>query len=199
MNLSYKDYCKDNPEGYWFKRKPYGWGWVPVKKEGWLVVLGFVLWMYWSAVWVFPHSALWYGVSIAAGVFALIVICYKKGEKPRWQWGQPIKKDLHFSRLFKVKEGKVETIKNWLTTLNTARKDEAIATFAYEGVTREVFVLFTGVDGQYYIAGFNETTGGTPGPSDKSVPINQEHTSIMKECLEPLSMNRGEVLMDLHI
>ncbi|MDO8508171.1 MAG: hypothetical protein Q7S27_00635 [Nanoarchaeota archaeon] len=33
-----KKYFKDNPNGYWFKRKLYGWGWVPVKWQGWLVV-----------------------------------------------------------------------------------------------------------------------------------------------------------------
>ena len=31
-------YLKDNPHGYWFKAKLYGWGWVPVKWQGWLVV-----------------------------------------------------------------------------------------------------------------------------------------------------------------
>ena len=38
MFKKYWQYLKDNPEGYWFKRKLYGWGWVPVKWQGWLVI-----------------------------------------------------------------------------------------------------------------------------------------------------------------
>ncbi len=32
-------YYKDNPEGYWFKQKIIGWGWVPVRWQGWLVTI----------------------------------------------------------------------------------------------------------------------------------------------------------------
>lgn len=35
----YIEYLKDNPEGFWFKRKLYGWGWIPVKWQGWLVIV----------------------------------------------------------------------------------------------------------------------------------------------------------------
>jgi len=104
---------------------------------------------------------------------------------------------MHFSKIFKVKEGKLETLKDWFSEISTIRKDEAIATFAFEGVTREVFVLFEGKEGNHYVLGFNEAVG-IPGPSDPSVAINQEHTAIKKECLEPIS-NSGEILMDLSI
>lgn len=30
MFKNYLDYIRDNPHGYWFKRKLYGWGWTPV-------------------------------------------------------------------------------------------------------------------------------------------------------------------------
>jgi hypothetical protein len=36
-------YLKNNPEGYWFKRKLYGWGWVPVKWQGWSVIAVWLL------------------------------------------------------------------------------------------------------------------------------------------------------------
>ena len=42
----YINYIKDNPEGYWFKRKLYGWGWTPATWQGWLstfVFIGLVL------------------------------------------------------------------------------------------------------------------------------------------------------------
>ncbi len=104
---------------------------------------------------------------------------------------------MHFSRLFKIKEGKLEKVKDWFNQLNTQRRDEAIATFEYEQVTREVFVLFQNNTGDSYVIGFNEASG-IPGKSDPSVQINKEHTAIKMECLEPIS-NPGEVLMDLKI
>lgn len=106
---------------------------------------------------------------------------------------------MYFGRLCRVKEGKLEKVREWFATLSTARHDEAIATFAYEGVTREVFVLFKGLDGNYYVLGCNETEGGNPPrPGNQTVPINQEHAAMKKECLEPIS-ERGEVLTDLKI
>lgn len=37
MLKEYLEYLKDNPKHLWFKRKLYGWGWVPVRWQGWLV------------------------------------------------------------------------------------------------------------------------------------------------------------------
>ena len=31
----YIAYLRNNPEHYWFKRKPFGWGWTPVTWQGW--------------------------------------------------------------------------------------------------------------------------------------------------------------------
>jgi len=45
----YIRYLKDNPEQYWFKRRAYGWGWVPATWQGWLtllVFLGIFLWLF---------------------------------------------------------------------------------------------------------------------------------------------------------
>tara|TARA_B100001989_G_C24536339_1_gene464636 strand:- start:1656 stop:1970 length:315 start_codon:yes stop_codon:yes gene_type:complete len=102
---------------------------------------------------------------------------------------------MHFSRLLKVKEGKLETLKDWFYVLGGDRKEEAIATFEYENVSREVFALFKGRDGHHYVIGFNEVTGEYR-KGDPEVKINQEHTKILKECLEPVSEN-GSVLLDL--
>jgi len=74
----------------WFKRKLYGWGWTPVTWEGWLVILvWFVLFV--SLIKKFDHEWLKNLVFIFISVGILILICYKKGEKPRWQWGRSIK------------------------------------------------------------------------------------------------------------
>ena len=102
---------------------------------------------------------------------------------------------LHFSRIFKIKAGKLDAFKKWMNELSTVRKEEAIATFAYEHVTREIFALFKGTDGTHYAIGMNEASENYR-PGDPNVPINQTHDAIKKECLEPIT-ERGEVLLDL--
>jgi hypothetical protein len=105
---------------------------------------------------------------------------------------------MHFSRIWKVREGKLETFKDWMNQLGGTRRDEALATFEFEHVTREVFVLFPGKDGTQYVVAMNETTEGDPLPSDKSVAINVEHRAILLECLEPIT-EKGEILIDLKL
>ena len=104
MFKKYIEYLKDNPKGYWFKRKLYGWGWTPVKWQGWAVILGAVAVIIWNGINFAkavkaggsqnPTDAMliWFFIRTAVIVAVLIMICYKKGEKPRWQWGIP-KKD----------------------------------------------------------------------------------------------------------
>lgn len=106
---------------------------------------------------------------------------------------------MYFSRIFKVKEGKLDKLKEWFNILDSERREEAISTFSFEKVTREVFVLFKGNSGDYYVIGLNETEDGNePGPSDPNVKINIEHKEVKRECLESISEN-GEILMDLKI
>ena len=54
---------------------------------------------------------------------------------------------MYFSKLLKVKEGKLETLKEWFEVLGGDRRGEAVKTFEYENVSREIFVLFSGNDG----------------------------------------------------
>jgi len=90
MLKEYIEYLKDNPKGYWFKRKLYGWGWVPVRWQGWLVVAIGVALLF-AGVWVgetddAPGAAL-LGFLLMIGL--IFTFGYWKGEKPRWQWGMP--------------------------------------------------------------------------------------------------------------
>ncbi len=94
MNIiqEYIRYLKDNPEGYWFKRKLYGWGWDPATKKGWLVAL-----LYFVAVVLFaltldensPPREIFFTFIIPTALLTMILIrvCRKYGEKPHWQWG----------------------------------------------------------------------------------------------------------------
>lgn len=88
-------YLKDNPEHLWFKRKLYGWGWTPVTWQGWFVILGGIILIVWN---FFRLDGVSHSVSDTLRPFfvqtffivgVLIFISYKKGEKPRWQWGMP--------------------------------------------------------------------------------------------------------------
>lgn len=96
MNLisRYIAYLKDNPHGYWFKRKPFGWGWVPVKLQGWLVVLvGLaiaIVGIYVGEIDDAPGAML---IGIILMIAIIFVFGYWKGEKPRWQWGLPKERD----------------------------------------------------------------------------------------------------------
>jgi len=82
-------YLRDNPEGYWFKRKLYGWGWVPVKWQGWLVVL-LALSILFAGIYVgeiddAPGAA---GLGFLLMLTILFFFGYLKGEKPKWSWGR---------------------------------------------------------------------------------------------------------------
>jgi hypothetical protein len=104
---------------------------------------------------------------------------------------------MRFSKLFRVKEGKLDTLKQWFEILSNQRRGEAVTTFAYENISREIFVLFTGNDGYNYVIGLNEVTGEYK-TGDPDVKINQEHKAIREECLEPISDN-GAVILDLSL
>lgn len=71
----------------WFIRKTYGYGWTPATWEGWLTLL---VWLV-----IFIPITLTIGRNWIVGIIGvfsitglLLYVCYKKGEKPRWQWGR---------------------------------------------------------------------------------------------------------------
>ena len=73
----------------WFPAKTYGWGWgPPVCWQGWVVLLIFIGLII-AAPLLFPpqKGLLSYFIYVFAMVTALIFICWKKGEPPKWRWG----------------------------------------------------------------------------------------------------------------
>jgi hypothetical protein len=103
MNIikEYMTYLKDNPQGYWFKSKLYGWGGTPARWQGWCVIFVYI-----ALIVAFvlskekdipgnPDSGsnfLTFAQPIIVLTILLIIVAYKKGEKPRWQWGLPKEK-----------------------------------------------------------------------------------------------------------
>ena len=91
------EYFRDNPNHYWFKRKLYGWGWTPVTWQGWITIIFFVALAYLNFLRIdrVSHSGSDSLINFIPQTFVLVavllIICYKKGEKSRWQWGVPSK------------------------------------------------------------------------------------------------------------
>ena len=76
---------------YWFPARQYGWGWgPPVTWQGWVA---FVCWAVAAGavaavLHIHRHTWLWWGYLV--GIFAaLALLCYLKGEPPKWRWGEP--------------------------------------------------------------------------------------------------------------
>lgn len=93
MIKQYLNYVRDNPKGLWFKRKLYGWGWTPVKWQGWAVIALYVILITLFALTIdetSPQNEIWFTFVIPSTLLTvtLIRICYAKGEKPKWQWGE---------------------------------------------------------------------------------------------------------------
>ena len=95
MFKRYMEYVKDNPKGLWFKEKRFGWGWTPVKWQGWLVIGVYVALLFAATKTIdetkpdaVPFTFLALVILLTA---ALFFVARKKGEKPHWHWGWPKK------------------------------------------------------------------------------------------------------------
>lgn len=93
MLKKYIKYYNDNPQGLWFKRKVFGWGWTPVRWQGWFVIAVYI-----TVVICFFTKAdetsrsgsdtlIIFSTPFLIATAILLAICYAKGEKPKWQWG----------------------------------------------------------------------------------------------------------------
>lgn len=90
----YIDYLKDNPEGYWFKRRLFGWGWVPATWQGWVAILVYLVAILFFALTLDENSSdkeaiFTFLLPLVLLTGALINLAYRKGEKPKWSWGFP--------------------------------------------------------------------------------------------------------------
>ena len=79
-----------NERDIWFPAKRYGWGWgPPVKWQGWVVLAAFLAGVLYTVVRFPPHrDPLLFAVVILSSVGALMLVCWWKGETPRWRWGK---------------------------------------------------------------------------------------------------------------
>jgi hypothetical protein len=78
---------------YWFRAKRHGWGWgLPSAWQGWAVYFLYFALVLFSLTalrshhtgYETIHSLLFVGALTAA----LVLICWRKGEPPKWRWGE---------------------------------------------------------------------------------------------------------------
>ena len=96
MNIfqRYVAYLKDNPKGYWFRRKLFGWGWTPATKEGWFILGFFFVALLFVVSRADRYTTQEEGFTylvlpVILLIVLLLLICWIKGEPPKWQFGFP--------------------------------------------------------------------------------------------------------------
>lgn len=88
MIKEYFLYLKDNPKGYWFKARLYGWGWVPVKWQGWAVVfVAILIGLVGNYIGEIDDSPGMMALATLLMIVMIFVFGFWKGEKPKWSWG----------------------------------------------------------------------------------------------------------------
>jgi hypothetical protein len=80
----------DPSKAYWFPARRYGWGWgPPVTWQGWVVI---AIWFAVLAVGLIVllsrrETLPWSLLYVVLMSVVLTLICYWKGEPPKWRWG----------------------------------------------------------------------------------------------------------------
>lgn len=80
----------------WFKRKLYGWGWTPVTWQGWAILAVYICFLIILSIrienlnYTESESITMFLFPVFVLTAVLIAVCYKHGEKPRWQWGKDL-------------------------------------------------------------------------------------------------------------
>ena len=74
---------------FWFPARRYGWGWgLPNQWQGWVVYIVYTALLIAGVLLLDPRqnvaAVLLYTAAISAVLFG---ICWVKGERPRWRWG----------------------------------------------------------------------------------------------------------------
>jgi hypothetical protein len=82
--------AQEEEKKYWFPAKTYGWGWgLPSTWQGWVVMILYMI-LITLSVFIFPPDKQW-ALFISIDVLLtilFIVICWIKGEPPKWRWGK---------------------------------------------------------------------------------------------------------------
>lgn len=82
------------PNNYWFKRRRYGYGWVPSTPQGGAVLVVYILLLAAGMVVLpkppkhtFSHQLAYFLLYIFGLTAVLIAVTLAKGPRPKWRWG----------------------------------------------------------------------------------------------------------------
>ena len=80
----------DKRKEYWVPATSHGWGWgTPHTWQGQLVLVAYVASIVAAAVAVPPQvRPAQFFVVLGALTFAVLAVCWFKGEPPAWRWGR---------------------------------------------------------------------------------------------------------------
>lgn len=79
----------NDSESYWFPAKRYGWGWgLPSHRMGWITMITYIVVVTAGAFVIDAEKRIGaYLAMVAVCTLGLLAICWMKGERPRWRWG----------------------------------------------------------------------------------------------------------------
>ncbi len=77
-------------DDYWFPAKRYGWGWGPPRTwQGWIVLAAYFALIAAGALLLLPtRGPVAFVLYTLFPTAALTAVCWIKGERPRWRWGE---------------------------------------------------------------------------------------------------------------
>jgi hypothetical protein len=74
---------------YWFPAKRYGWGWgPPANWQGWTVLILWIFALFAGIMELGRGRPLAHVVFVAVMIVILLLVCWLKGQPPRWRWGK---------------------------------------------------------------------------------------------------------------
>lgn len=87
---------KRKNKDYWFKRRRYGFGWIPVTMQGWVVVLLFAAVLISGGAFLLKDTprntlsedVLLFAVFALVAVAVLVMVSLARGPRPKWRWGR---------------------------------------------------------------------------------------------------------------
>ena len=81
---------KYDEDDIWFPARRFGWGWGPPRTwQGWVALGLYLLMLVIGVVGIDPdRQQVLFAGWLIGWTLAFGVVCWLKGEKPRWSWGR---------------------------------------------------------------------------------------------------------------
>ncbi|MDZ7786112.1 MAG: hypothetical protein U5L95_03260 [Candidatus Saccharibacteria bacterium] len=80
---------------YWFKRRRYGYDWIPVTWQGWLVIAIYLVLILLGSLFLAREGddpsagdLLVFFTTLFVATGTLLVVTFYTGPKPKWRWGR---------------------------------------------------------------------------------------------------------------